>query len=226
MFYSFDEQLVHFVMWDSEAFWSQPADSQTAMTNWLIADLAKANANRGVVPWVIALSHKTWWMDSTLNCPDGAGCGIWKILVEGGVDLSVSGHIHYYARNFAQYPNANNGAGAVDTACANNNLGNSTHPAAIYTDCTLMPTIITAAPGDQEVNRRRVEHKLASGAGQATVTSTDNYGFSLMQIVNATHLHWTFSTAVPHVNSTNPDYSDDLWLVVNNHGPRTNLPPV
>lgn len=174
MFYSFDEQLVHFVMWDSEAFWSQPVDSQTSMVNWLIADLAKANANRGVVPWVIALSHKTWWMDDTLQCPNGAGCNVWKILVEGGVDLSIAGHIHYYARNFAQYPNANNGAGAVDTACANNNLGNATHPAAIYTDCTLMPTIITAAPGDQEVNRRRVEHKPAVGAGQATVTSTNN----------------------------------------------------
>jgi hypothetical protein len=42
MFYSFDSGLAHHVMWDTEAFWSQPLDSQTAMINWLRADLAKA----------------------------------------------------------------------------------------------------------------------------------------------------------------------------------------
>jgi hypothetical protein len=30
------------------------------MENWLAADLAKANANRAAVPWIIALAHKAW----------------------------------------------------------------------------------------------------------------------------------------------------------------------
>ncbi len=91
MFYSLDDGLTHFIFWDSEAFWSQPVDSQTAMVNWLRADLAAANANRAAVPWVIALAHKTWWMDATLQCPGGAGCIVWQLLEEGGVDLHYMG---------------------------------------------------------------------------------------------------------------------------------------
>jgi len=106
MYYSVDEGLAHFIFWDSEAFWAQPADSQTAMVNWLKADLAAANANRAAVPWVIGLAHKTWWMDDTLQCPSGAGCVVWQLLSEGGVDFHVMGHIHYYARDLPEYPNA------------------------------------------------------------------------------------------------------------------------
>lgn len=58
------------------------------------------------------------------------------------------------------------------------------------------------------------------------VTSSNNYGFGSLTIVNATHLHWTWATSVPHVNSTAPNYSDDLWLIQHNHGPRSNLPPM
>lgn len=98
MHYSFDAGLVHYVLWDSEVYWSQPVDSQTTMVNWLRADLAAANANRAAVPWIITLSHKAWWMDSTIQCPNGAGCIVWQLLAEGGVDLHLTGHIHYYAR--------------------------------------------------------------------------------------------------------------------------------
>ena len=225
MFYSFDDGLAHFVMWDSEAYWAQPVDSQTAMENWLRADLAAANANREAVPWVIALAHKSWEMDATLQCPLGAGCVIWQILVEGGVDLHFMGHIHYYSRNLAQYPNAANGTGAVDHNCSSANLGNATNPVATYTDCAYMTTIITAAPGDQEVNRRRALAHAPVDAPSIGVTSTNNYGYGFMTIESATTLRWRFETAVPHVNSTAPHYTDDLTLIVNHHGPRTNLPP-
>ena len=266
MFYSFNDGLTHFVMWDSEAYWSQPKDSQTAMENWLRADLAAANADRAAHPWVIArecprraqprasapdrplthtplkllptrcplaskVAHKGWWMDDTLQCPSGAGCVVWQILTEGGVDLFWTGHIHYYSRDLPQYPNAANGTGAVDTTCASANLGNATNPRAIYTDCKFMTTIVCAAPGDQEVNAERHEHPAPQLVGpllapQAGVTSTNNYGFSKMQAVNATHLYCRFDTAVPHVNSSAPHYTDELWLIVHNHGPRSNLPPV
>lgn len=84
MFYSFDDGLAHFLMWDSEAFWSQPADSQLAMLNFIQADLAKANANRAAVPWIISLAHKAWYMDSTLDCPSGKGCVVWDVLTKAG----------------------------------------------------------------------------------------------------------------------------------------------
>ena len=134
--------------------------------------------------------------------------------------------MHYYARDAPEYPNAANGTGAVDLACMNNNLGNATNPAALYTNPHFMTTIITAAPGDQEVNRRQLHAAAPLRAGQHGVTSTNNYGYGLMTVINATHLHWRFETAVPHVNSTNAKYTDDLTLVVESHGPRNNLPPV
>lgn len=177
------------------------------------------------MPWIVALSHKTWWMDDTLQCPSGAGCVVWQILSEGGVDLSFMGHIHYYARDLPEYPNAGNGTGAVDTNCSSPNLGNVTNPRAVYTNPRYMTTIITAAPGDQEVNRRAL-HAAPIRAGQHSITSTNNYGYGFLQIVNATHAHWLFETAVPHVNSSAPTYTDELWVVQESHGPRTNLPPV
>ena len=89
MFYSFDEGLVHFVLWDSEAWWAQPAESQATMLAWLRADLAAANANRAAVPWLVSVSHKSWWMDDTLQCPNGPGCIVWQILEEAGVELAL-----------------------------------------------------------------------------------------------------------------------------------------
>ena len=70
MFYSFDDGLAHWVLWNSEAFWAQPLDSQTAMINWLRADLAAANANRAAVPWLIAVAHKAW----CVRLPRAARC--------------------------------------------------------------------------------------------------------------------------------------------------------
>jgi hypothetical protein len=91
--------LTHFIFWDSEAYWSQPVDSQTAMMNWLKGDLVKANANRATVPWVIALAHKTWFMDDTIQCPSGAGCDIWRVIggqvqgaVHGGLKQALIAH--------------------------------------------------------------------------------------------------------------------------------------
>jgi len=144
---------------------------------------------------------------------------------EGGVDLYLTGHIHYYARDLPEWPVANNGTGLVDTTCSSPNLGNATNPVAIYTNPKYMVTIVTAAPGDQEVNRRRAEEAPAVGAGQHSVTSSNNYGYGFLTICNATTLHWRFETAVPHVNTSAAAYTDDLWLVVDSHGPRANLPP-
>jgi hypothetical protein len=227
MHYSLDDGLVHYIFWDSEVFWSQPLDSQTTMVNWLRDDLTKANKNRASVPWIIALAHKTWYMDDTLQCPNSAGCIVWNLLTAGGVDLFFAGHIHYYARFLPEYPNAANGTGVVDKNCSSANQGNVTNPVGTYTNPLYMTTIITAAPGDQEVNAKKGAPAVAAplNASVITVTSTNNYGYGFLTICNETTLHWRFETAVPHVNSSAPHYTDDFWLIVDNHGPRNSLPP-
>lgn len=183
MYYSVDIGQTHWLFWNTEAFWSgiSPAE-QATMLAWMKADLAKANANRAAVPWIISSGHKAWYMDDTLTPPAGAGSEAWRILTEGGVDLYLTGHIHQYARYLPIYPNAANGAGAVDTQCNSGNLGNSTNPAAVYTDPAYMVTIISAAPGDQEVNGRapasvdandRSRHQLGVDGLE---TTSNNYG--------------------------------------------------
>lgn len=118
-------------------------------------------------------------MDATIQCPSSRGCGVWRMLGEGGVELFLCGHIHYYARDLPEWPVGNNGTGDVDTTASSPNLGNASNPIAVYTNPKFMTTIVTAAPGDQEVNRRRAEEAPAVGAGQHSITSSNNYGVSV-----------------------------------------------
>ena len=231
MFYSFDQGLVHFVFWNSEAWWAQPVDAQSRMMNWLVADLATANANRASVPWIVSLAHKSFDMDPTLGS-NGTGFGVWAALNDAGVDLFLCGHVHLYSRGYPQLPNKD-GTTTVDRA-STTEIGNSSNPVAVISNPLFMPYIVTAAPGDQEVNRRSAlsaEEAAARPAAHPARRAVDdnpryeatgslNYGFGYLTVVNATTLHWRFETAVPHVNSTDVDYTDDVWLVVDKHGPR------
>lgn len=72
LYYSFDVDLVHWVSISTEVYWSQQ-DAAAAQLNWLRADLAKANANRASVPWIVAFGHKSWYMDSNGLC-NGMSC--------------------------------------------------------------------------------------------------------------------------------------------------------
>ena len=203
--------LVHWIFWNTEAWWSgiSPAE-QAAMLQWMEADLAKANANRAAVPWIISSAHKAWWMDTTIEPPSGAGASAWKILTAGGVDLFLTGHIHQYARYLPIYPTAANGAGAIDKNCSKA-YGNTTNPAATYTDPAYMVTIVSAAPGDQEVNGRapaavdvndRSKHELGQDGLE---TSTNNYGGCCAVAGGATHLisltlyRFFFNPPLPYV---------------------------
>jgi hypothetical protein len=54
------------------------------------ADLAAVD--RSVTPWVVALVHKAWWMESN------AYADFTPVLLEGKVDILFCGHWHYYNR--------------------------------------------------------------------------------------------------------------------------------
>jgi hypothetical protein len=59
LYYSFDvpDALTHFVVFSTEAYWASPG-IVAAQEAWLRADLAKANANRAAIPWIVAFAHK------------------------------------------------------------------------------------------------------------------------------------------------------------------------
>ncbi|EDV27083.1 uncharacterized protein TRIADDRAFT_54665 [Trichoplax adhaerens] len=93
LWYSFDQDNIHFVAIDTEvyAYYSDPVQIERQI-EWLAKDLKKANENRDKTPWIIMLAHKAWWMDRT----DFSKFS--PLLHKYGVDLFICGHQHNYQR--------------------------------------------------------------------------------------------------------------------------------
>jgi acid phosphatase type 7 len=64
---------------------------------WLKKDLA--SVDRKKTPWVIAGGHRPWYV-STPGCTD-CQVAFEPLLLEYGVDLVLSGHVHFYDRQAA-----------------------------------------------------------------------------------------------------------------------------
>ena len=179
LWFSWDAGLVHWIainteLWNcphmapggnTESFWSSVWNPKTNRSlvdefmPWLEADLAKANANRESVPWIVGFAHKGWYMQPEVNFSM-----IDDALHRGGVDLFFGGHIHVYQRFFplrtAPYgPNAskpNNRPADIDFDCASTENGPDYDHAGLianntYINPKYMATIIVGGPGDPEV---------------------------------------------------------------------------
>ena len=204
-YYSFDDLRagVHYVAFTSET-WTMSATQIADQLAWLKADLAKANTQRDVTPWIIAYSHKLFMMDSVTWTTSGLADAVHY----GGVDLILAGHWHQYNRF---YP-LNYANGVLNVTV--------TPDPSVYVNPPSEVMIVTGAPGDIEINPTTCEgNQVGYGPDGAC---SPNYGYGRFYISNNTHLLWTWNTTIP-VNGTtvNPDYSDSVWIVQNNHGPRT-----
>merc|ERR1711871_1275820 len=67
LYYSYDTGLIHFVSYNTEAYFNMTGngadsgdgnDCVKTQYNWLKQDLARANDNRGAVPWIIVFGHR------------------------------------------------------------------------------------------------------------------------------------------------------------------------
>ena len=58
LYWSLDVSNVHLVGIDTELYFYDTRERQAQMERWLRADLAKANANRKNVPWIIVMGHR------------------------------------------------------------------------------------------------------------------------------------------------------------------------
>jgi len=80
--------------------------------DFLNADLAKANANRANVPWIVMLAHKPIYcstrdyFDCMIGGRDRIGPIVEPLLKKHKVDLMIAGHLHNYERT---YPVTDNG---------------------------------------------------------------------------------------------------------------------
>jgi len=118
MWYSFDYGMVHFVSISSETdydkapegprtlFRSGPFGDQIA---WLQADLAAANLNRDVTPWIVVVAHRPLYSsaldDFPLRAKKNLRAAIEDILYENNVDAYFCGHVHAYERMYPVYDN-------------------------------------------------------------------------------------------------------------------------
>eukprot|EP01116_Phalansterium_solitarium_P006924 TRINITY_DN19358_c0_g1_i1.p1 TRINITY_DN19358_c0_g1~~TRINITY_DN19358_c0_g1_i1.p1 ORF type:complete len:480 (-),score=165.38 TRINITY_DN19358_c0_g1_i1:262-1611(-) len=204
IFYSFDVGLVHWIAFSTEVYNYSYTPSEVAQQlAWMRADLAKANANRKNVPWIIAFAHKGWYMDTTYWVDFD------QILQQAGVDLFFCGHVHQYFRFVPNMGTKN----LSDPGCANKDFS-------VYTDPQYMATIVSGAPGNREVLPSTCGTPNPLDAAFPLATCSPNYGYGYLQVFNETHVHWWWQTTVPISQSPDPSYADDLWLVVNQHGPR------
>lgn len=207
MYYSFNDDLVHFTTIDTEIYHycngtATLCDSQVqAQLDWLEADLAKVD--RTQTPWIIVLGHKQGWMDAL-------GSGNWSkissILEKYAVDLYLLGHQHNYQRTLPFFSD-----GTVEN-CYSDDLS-------VYTDCKAMVSVVVGSPGCRE--------KISQGSAPTKVSAKLilAYGFAKLQIHNASHMHFTWEeiAAEPDPNVTgrytkrvNAE-SDDLWIIKSSH---------
>jgi hypothetical protein len=84
-FYSFNLGAAHYIMFDTETYTFHHEGSEGArqtQNNWLREDLKKANEERSVRPWIIAVSHHPLYCSVDWHKPlDGmlgsnANCGV------------------------------------------------------------------------------------------------------------------------------------------------------
>ena len=83
---------------------------------WLIQDLAKANENRDIRPWIVVYGHRPMYCSNVDDIPDcstdaevlrrglgGSRYSMEDLLMKFSVDLYFTAHEHSYERTFPVY---------------------------------------------------------------------------------------------------------------------------
>lgn len=105
---SFDWGPVHFVMIDDEFGIVSPAADESGtyrpeLLAWLDKDLAKANANRANVPWIVTYHHHPFYSSTAQSGRDKEAAKVREAFQatfdKHHVNLDVAGHDHFYERN-------------------------------------------------------------------------------------------------------------------------------
>ncbi|XGW02102.1 hypothetical protein V3C99_014279 [Haemonchus contortus] len=198
-FYSFDLGKAHFVIFSTEFYFSTEYGWNQIQNqwNWLISDLTAANKNRANVPWILTFGHRPMYCSDF----DGDDCtkyesiirtglprthayGLEKLFYEYGVDVEIWAHEHTYERMWPVY---------------NRTVYNGT--ASPYKNPHAPVHIVSGSAGCRENTDTFITHP----GPWSAVRSTD-YGFGILRIHNATHIHFR------QVAAAKDEIQDDFWI--------------
>lgn len=157
---------------------SYKTNSNYEQIQWLQNDLA--NVDSSVTPWIIAMSHRPMYSTNYAKYQENVQDAFQDILLQGGVDLYLSGHVHWYER---LYPMLSDGSVDQDSVVDDNTYYTNTG--------TSMTHIINGQAGNVESHTT-----LSPGESQANFTAVlddEHYGFSTLTIQDATTLTWAFT---------------------------------
>jgi len=206
MWSSFDYGMVHFVMIDTETdFPNAPEGPNTTLASgpfgggvnpaqltWLQNDLQAANENRSSIPWIVVLGHRPAYTGSTFG---GGSVDNFSPVVQNvfspifeqyGVDLYISGHLHFYER---MYPIA---AGVPEK-----------YSGQVYTNPRAPVYVVNGAAGNDERLTQVTEYNYTLGA----YFDNADYGYGQIIVHNSSHLQWQY------IITNNDSIVDQLWLV-------------
>jgi len=211
MFYSWNIGPAHIVSFDTEIYWwGATTENIKRQYDWLEADLIEANKpeNRAARPWIVSMGHKPMYCSSVDNgelCTNPSNPirngtkAFWPnledLFYKYGVDVQYYAHEHSYERLWPLYK------GKVCN-------GSYAHP---YTNPRGPIHIIAGSGGDREG-----QTKFRKQLTEWSAFRTDDYGWTNMIVVNATHMHLQEVSI-----DKNGQIIDDVWLIKSVHGAGT-----
>lgn len=145
---------------------------------WLEADLAKVDRSR--TPWLVAIVHAPWYNSNSKHQGDGDEMkkAMEFILKEAQVDILFAGHVHAYERTTRVFNGQSDPYGIIH---------------------------ITIGAGG---NHEGLANTFLDPKPDWSLYREASFGHGLLQVVNATHAHWTW-----HRNQDNETITaDDLWI--------------
>ncbi|XP_067932184.1 acid phosphatase type 7-like [Watersipora subatra] len=205
MWYSFDAGLAHFISYSTEVYFTDGQVYVARQYEWLQQDLAEANRNRAVRPWIIAFGHRPMYC-SNINrddCTKNVSAmrkepyNLERLFHTSGVDLIIQAHEHSYERLHPLY----NG---TQVGCGYNNPSAAVHLIAGSAGCNereMMCADVLLAPAHHWSAKR------------SWLPGLNGYG--RLHIVNSTHLRWQ------QIMSISSQPLDEFTLVQHYHGLRT-----
>lgn len=154
-------------------------DASSVQYAWLQAELA--TVDRSVTPWLIAVVHAPWYNSNYAHQGEGEPMrvAVEPLLYAAGVDMVFAGHVHAYERSARLYNNAPDAKG---------------------------PYFITIGDGG---NREGLATDWQYPQPSWSNFRMASYGHGELQVLNATHLHWTW-----HQNpDLEPVVADQFYVI-------------